>query len=309
MSSSNPMGPTVVAVEMEDAAPRRARLRLSKARNVAERRGPFATLGIYLGLTIAAVIMAFPFVFSVMTAFKSPKDFATNSPFSLPENWTLESFRAVLGGRVDFASAIWTTLLVVLVLVVCQVSSSVFAAYAFARLQFPGRDAVFWMFLATMMIPATVIVIPLYMMMAKMGLNNTFWGIVLPFMLASPYAVFLLRESFRGIPQEIIDAAQIDGAGQLGILLRVVVPMSKPILATLTLITVVSQWNSFMWPRIIASQNPKVITVATAAMQSQYNANWTYVMAATTIALVPLIILFVIFQKQIVGSIALTGLK
>ncbi len=273
------------------------------------RRGPLAQFGIYTGLVLAALVMAFPFVFSFMTAFKSPKDFASHSPFSLPTSWTFESFASVLGGRIDFASSIVTTLLVVVVLVVTQVTSSVLAAYAFARLSFPGRDFIFWLFLSTMMIPATVLVIPLYMMMAQMGYKNTFWGIVIPFMFAAPYAVFLLRENFRGIPQEIIDAARIDGASQIKILTRVVVPMSTPILATLTLITVVSQWNSFMWPRIIASQNPKVITVATASLQSQYNANWTFVMAATTIALVPLIVLFVAFQKQIVSSIALTGLK
>lgn len=266
-------------------------------------------LGIYAGLTVAAAIMALPFVFSFVTAFKSPQDFATHSPFALPETWTLENFAAILGNRHHFGSAIMTTVLVVLVMVVCQVGSSVFAAYAFARLRFPGRDVIFWLFLSTMMIPATVLVIPLYLMMAKMGLNNTFWGIVIPFMFASPYAVFLLRESFRGIPQDIIDAARIDGAGPVATLTRIVAPMSTPILATLTLITVVSQWNSFMWPRIIAYQNPQMITVATATLQSQYNANWTLVMAATTLALVPLIILFLLFQKRIVGSIALTGMK
>lgn len=273
------------------------------------KRGVIGVAGIYVGLTIAALIMAFPFVFSFMTAFKTPRDFASHSPFAPPTSWTFESFGAVLGGRIDFASSIVTTLFVVIVLVVSQVTSSVLAAYAFARLQFPGRDFIFWLFLSTMMIPATVLVIPLYMMMAQTGFKNTFWGIVIPFMFAAPYAVFLLRENFRGIPQEIIDAARIDGASQMKILTRVVVPMSTPILATLTLITVVSQWNSFMWPRIIASQSPQVITVATASLQSQYNANWTYVMSATTIALVPLIILFVAFQKQIVSSIALTGLK
>ena len=147
------------------------------------------------------------------------------------------------------------------------------------------------------------------LMMAKMGLNNTFWGIVLPFVFASPYAVFLLRQSFRQIPQEIIDAATMDGAGQIRILFSIVVPVSKPIISTLVLITVVSQWNSFMWPRIIAATRPRVLTVATAALQSQYNANWTYVMAATTIALVPLIALFIVFQRHIVESIALTGIK
>jgi carbohydrate ABC transporter membrane protein 2, CUT1 family (TC 3.A.1.1.-) len=266
-------------------------------------------IGIYAGLTVAAAIMAFPFLFSFMTAFKTPKDFATHSPFALPEAWTLENFSTILGGEHNFGAAIITTLLVVIVMVIGQVTSSVFAAYAFARLQFPGRDLIFWLFLSTMMIPATVLVIPLYLMMAKMGMNNTFWGIVIPFMFASPYAVFLLRESFRGIPQDIIDAARLDGAGPVKILTRIVAPMSTPILATLTLITVVSQWNSFMWPRIIANQHPQMITVATATLQTQYNANWTLVMAATTLALVPLIIVFLLFQKQIVGSIALTGIK
>ena len=126
---------------------------------------------------------------------------------------------------------------------------------------------------------------------------------------AAPYAVFLLRQSFRQIPQEIIDAATMDGAGQVRILFSIVVPISKPIISTLVLITVVSQWNSFLWPRIIAATRPRVLTVATAALQSQYNANWTYVMAATTIALVPLIALFIIFQRHIVESIALTGIK
>ena len=273
------------------------------------RRPWWSTLGIYAGLSLAAFVMVIPLLFSFVTAFKSPQDFASHSPFALPSPPSLASFQAILTGRVNFGDAIITTLLMVVVMVVGQLVSSVLAAYAFARIEFPGREFIFWLFLGTMMIPASVLVIPLYLMMAKMGLNNTFWGIVLPFVFASPYAVFLLRQSFRQIPQEIIDAATMDGAGQIRILFSIVVPVSKPIISTLVLITVVSQWNSFMWPRIIAATRPRVLTVATAALQSQYNANWTYVMAATTIALVPLIALFIVFQRHIVESIALTGIK
>lgn len=273
------------------------------------RRGARATAGIYLGLVIAAAITVLPFVFSIITAFKSPQNFANQSPLSLPDPWTFESFQAVLSGRVELGRAILITLGTVVVTVVCQITSSVLAAYAFARLQFPGRDAIFWLFLSTMMIPGTVLIVPLYLMVADAGLKDTFAGLVIPFLLASPYAVFLLREYFRGIPQDIIDAARIDGAGHLRILARIVAPLSTPILATLLLITVVSQWNSFMWPRVIAGNKVPVITVATASVQSQYTSNWTYVMAATTIALVPLIVVFVIFQKQIVRSIAITGIK
>ncbi|SLK57502.1 sugar ABC transporter permease [Mycobacteroides abscessus subsp. abscessus] len=129
-------------------------------------------------------------------------------------------------------------------------------------------------------------------------------------MFGSPYAIFLLREHFRTIPDDLIRAARLDGANTLDILWHVVVPVSRPILITLTLITVVSQWNNFMWPLVITSGGEwRVLTVATAGLQSQFNAQWPIVMAATTVAIVPLVILFVAFQKYIVRSITLSGLK
>ena len=153
-------------------------------------------------------------------------------------------------------------------------------------------------------------VVPLYLMMAQLGLRNTFWALVIPYMFGSPYAIFLLRQYFRAIPQDLVDAARVDGANTLDILVHVVLPSSRPILVTLTLITVVSQWNSFLWPLVITSGSRwRVLTVATAGLQSQYNAQWTLVMAATTVAIIPLIILFLAFQKHIVRSIVVTGLK
>ena len=160
------------------------------------------------------------------------------------------------------------------------------------------------------LVPATVTVVPLYLMMAQLGLRNTFWALVIPYMFGSPYAIFLLRQYFRAIPQDLVDAARVDGANTLDILVHVVLPSSRPILVTLTLITVVSQWNSFLWPLVITSGSRwRVLTVATAGLQSQYNAQWTLVMAATTVAIIPLIILFLAFQKHIVRSIVVTGLK
>jgi multiple sugar transport system permease protein len=160
------------------------------------------------------------------------------------------------------------------------------------------------------MVPATVTVVPLYLMMAEAGLRNTFWALVLPFMFGSPYAIFLLREYFRGIPADLINAARVDGANTLDVIVHVVVPASRPILMTLALITVVSQWNNFMWPLVITSGSEwQVLTVATAGLQSRYNAQWTMVMAATTVAIVPLIVLFVALGRHIVRSIVVTGLK
>lgn len=270
----------------------------------------FANLVTYAFLIGGALLMLGPFVFSVMTSLKTPRQFNTSWPLSLPDPATAENYTSLFGERYDFVVPIAVTAQVVLVLVVGQMLTSILAAYAFAQLEFPGRDAIFWVYLSTLMIPAVVTIIPLYSMMTSLGLKNSFAGLVVPFMFGSPYAIFLLRENFRSTPSDVLDAAKIDGAGVLRRLWQIMVPMNKPILATLLLITVVSQWNNFMWPLIIAPKPEwNVITVATAALQTQYNGNWTLVMAATTIALAPLVILFLVFQKQITSSLGVTGVR
>src|SRR5699024_1186411 len=269
-----------------------------------------ANLLTYTFLIAGALLMLGPFVFSVMTALKTPEQFATSWPLTLPNPATGENFSTLFTGRYDFIVPIAVTVQVVLVLLVGQMVCSILAAYAFAHLNFPGRDVLFWLYVATLMIPVVVTVIPLYSMMTSGGLKNAFAGLVLPFLFGSPYAIFRPRPNFRSTPQDILDAATIDGAGVLRRLWQVMVPMNKPIIATLLLITVVTQWNSFMWPLIIApSPEWSVLTVATASLQTQYARNWTLVMAATTIALAPLVILFLIFQKQITSSLGVTGVR
>ena len=263
---------------------------------------------IYAGLVAGALITLVPFGLGLMTSVTSAEQFNTGTPLSLPNPPTSENYAGLADA--GFGRALVVTALMTAVILVGQLTFSVLAAYAFARLEFPGRDVLFWLYLATLMVPATVTVVPLYLMMAEAGLRNTFWALVLPFMFGSPYAIFLLREYFRGIPADLIKAARLDGANTLDVLVHVVLPSSKPILVTLSLITVVSQWNSFMWPLVITSGGRwQVLTVATAGLQSRYNAQWTLVMAATTVAIVPLIVLFVAFGRHIVRSIVVTGLK
>jgi multiple sugar transport system permease protein len=263
---------------------------------------------IYPGLAIGAVITLAPFALGLLTSFTSARQFNTSSPLSWPDPPTLENYTGLADA--GFGRTILVTALMTAVILLGQLTFSVFAAYAFARLQFPGRDALFWVYIATLMVPATVTVVPLYLMMAEAGLRNTFWALVLPFMFGSPYAIFLLREYFRGIPADLINAARVDGAHTLDIIWHVVVPASRPILVTLALITTVSQWNNFMWPLVITSGGKwQVLTVATAGLQSRYNAQWTLVMAATTVAIVPLIVLFVATGRHIVRSLVVTGLK
>ena len=191
-----------------------------------------------------------------------------------------------------------------------QLTFSVLAAYAFARLQFPGRDALFWVYLATLMVPATVTVVPLYLMMAQAGSAQYVLGAgaAVHVRLAVrdlPVARVLPRD-----PADLIKAARIDGANTLDVLVHVVVPASRPILVTLMLITVCQPMEYFLWPLVITSGGKwRVLTVATAGLQSQYNAQWTLVMAATTVAIVPLIVLFAALGRHIVRSIVVTGLN
>lgn len=276
------------------------------------RYGPsnvLATVGSYLVLIVGAVITLAPFALSFLTAFKSPGQFASESALAWPNPFTGQNF-AQLFGDGGFISPVVVTVQVVTVILIGQLAFSIMAAYAFARMQFRGRDVLFWVYLATLMVPQVVTVIPLYTMFNEVGLRNTFWALVLPFTFGSPYAVFLLREYFRGVPEDILDAARLDGASTWQILWLVVVPLARPIIATLAIITVVSHWNNFMWPLIITTgADWQTITVATAALQGQYNGNWTLVMAATTVAMAPLLVLFTVFQRHIVNSISLTGFK
>lgn len=263
---------------------------------------------IYALLTAGAAVTLAPFALGLVASFTTPNQFATRSPLGIPDPPTLANYTG-LGGA-GFGRATLVTALATAVITLGQLTFSVLAAYAFARLAFPGRDVLFWVYLVTLMVPGTVTVVPLYLIMAQIGLRNTFWALVLPFIFGSPYAIFLLTQYFRAIPTDLIRAARVDGANTLDLLVHVVVPASKPILVTLMLITVVSQWNNFMWPLVITSGAKwRVLTVATAGLQSQYNAQWTLVMAATTVAMVPLLALFIVFQRRIVHSIVVTGLR
>ncbi|UQN14803.1 carbohydrate ABC transporter permease [Gulosibacter sp. ACHW.36C] len=282
----------------------------AEARPVGANRGArvLGAVGTYVVLIGAALLTLTPFLLAIMAAFMEPRQLASQG-VSLPMPPTLDNFTALGERRVDFGEAALVTVGVVLLVTAGQLLFSVMAAFAFARLRFPGRNLLFWVFLATLMVPQVVTVIPLYFMMSEAGFGGEFLGLVLPFMFGSPYAVFLLREQFRQIPQELIDAMRMDGAGTWSILFGLVVPLSRSTIVTLLLITVVSHWNNFMWPLMIGQNRIHVLTTATASLQEQYSNNITLVMAASVLAMLPLIVLFVIFQKQIVRSIRISSFR
>jgi multiple sugar transport system permease protein len=263
----------------------------------------------YLCLTLIAVVFVAPYVLAFFGAFKPASDLYSSSPWAPPHSFYTGNFRTILFSD-GFLRYLGNTALVTAALTIGQVSFGVLAAYAFARLEFPGRDGLFAVYLATLMVPNVVTIVPLYTMVREFHLTNTYWAIFLPYTLGVPYTIFLMRQYFRSLPSDVFAAARVDGASEWRILTRLIVPMGRPIIVTATLIAFVFGWNNFLWPLIVTDSNSKqVLTVSIAALQSAISQQWNLVLAASLVALVPLLVIFAVFQKQIVRSIQLSGVN
>jgi multiple sugar transport system permease protein len=244
-----------------------------------------------------------------MTSLKPANQMFSGSAWSVPNPVTFQNYIDVVI-KYNFLAFIWHTLLFASILTIGQLIFSTLAAYAFARMEFPGRDQIFWLYLATLMVPNIVTLIPLFIILRTFGLVNTWLGLVLPFVFGTPFGIFLMRQYFLTIPRDLEKAARIDGAGTMQIIFQVILPISGPIMATLTILTFVNAWNTFLWPLIITdTDNLRVLTVALSAFQGQFSSQWNLMMAATFIALGPLLLLFFLFQKQLVRSISTSGFK
>jgi multiple sugar transport system permease protein len=249
-------------------------------------------------LVAAALAVLIPLLLVLQNSFKSPQEFVSHSPLALPSEWTFENFAHVLGSA-GLGTAMGRSALVVGFLLVTQLPLSILAGYAFAALEFPGRRLLYGATLAAVAIPGIALVVPLYLMVAAVDLRETYWALVLPWSLGSAFAVFLLRESFASIPREQLDAARVDGAREPQILWRIVLPQSRPTIAVLVVVTVVANWNAFLWPQVIAGSGWPVATVVTAGLRAQYAQNWTLVLAACTLMIVPVVVLFALVQRYL----------
>lgn len=263
----------------------------------------------YVVILIGALLSIFPYWLVLLTSLKPANQIFSGEPWSLPTVFTLQNYATVLT-QYNFPGYMLHTLIYAIFSTLGQIIFSTFAAYAFARMRFPGRDTLFWLYLATMMVPNIVTLIPMFILMRQLGWINTYYGLIIPSVLGSPYGIFLMRQFFRTIPEDLENSARIEGAGTLQILSQVILPLSRPILATLAIITFVQAWNDFLWPLIITyTDDLRVLTVGVASFQSMHGAQWNLMMAATFIILGPLLLLFFVFQKQIVRSIHLSGFK
>jgi len=263
---------------------------------------------VHLVLIIGVVIMIIPFVWMVTTSLKQDWEVFTPQMQWLPETpiWRnyVEAWETAPFGRY-YANTVFVATMVVLgQLIICSM-----AAYAFARLRFPGRDVLFVGVIGTMMLPGTIMLVPSYLILHWLNWIDTYYALVVP-SLFNAFGIFLMRQFFLTIPRELDDAAVIDGASRFGILWRVYVPLSKPALATIGIFTFMGQWNSFIWPLIVTnSEEMRVITTGISMFKDQYNTNWTLMMAASTTATVPLLIVFLFAQRWFIEGITLTGLK
>lgn len=208
----------------------------------------------------------------------------------------------VLWGYPRLFNAIGNTLLLCFFMVTCQVSSSLLAGYAFAVYSFRGQKVLFFVVMLSYLLPAIATVIPLFLFVSAVGLSGTAAGILLPYVLFSPYAVFLFRDRFRAVPRDVLAQAQIDGLGAWGIFFRIALPLISPFVWLIGLVTFVSMWNAFLWPSVIAGTGWPTVTVALSSLQGQYGTQWNLVLAGALLALIPALTAFAVSQRHLVTS-------
>jgi multiple sugar transport system permease protein len=278
-------------------------------------------------LFILLIVTLFPFYWMLRTAFSDNTQLPGHPNSLLPVETTLGAFKRVLGlssieeaqaqggsgAAVNFWLYLRNSLVVATITTVCQVFFSAMAAYAFARLRWPGRDKVFAVFLAALMVPPIFTTLPNFVLIKNLGLLNSFAGIILPGAFMTPFAIFFLRQFFLGINRELEEAAMIDGAGHRRIFFGMIIPLSAAPIATLAILTYINSWNDYFWPLLVGQQeNVRVLTVALGVFRSQTpqgGPDWAGLMAATLIAALPMIILFLAFAKRITNSIGFSGIK
>jgi multiple sugar transport system permease protein len=281
----------------------------------------WAALGLLLFVTL------FPFYWMLRTAFTFPTLVFQNTSSLLPVQPTVINFQRVLGTidvatavklggtgqSIDFLIALRNSIIVSAAIVAGQVTFCAMAAYAFARLHFPFRNQLFGIYIAALMVPAIVMTIPNFILVRAIGGLNSLLGIVAPTFLMTPFAVFFLRQFFLGINREVEEAALMDGADVPVVFFRVVLPMTIPALTTLAVITFINAWNNYMWPLIIANTPAtRVLTVALGVFRSQTPQgapDWTGLMMATTLAIIPTFLLFMVAGRKILDSIQFSGFK
>ena len=264
---------------------------------------------LHVFLLVGALAMALPFAWMLFSSFKPLGEIFMQPPKLLPQEWNVEGYRTAFGGA-DFVRGFWNSTYIALSVTAVSLLTSAMAAYAFARIDFWGSRGLFMVFLATMMIPGQLTIIPMYIIMGWLGWVDTHAALIVPPALFNAFGVFLLRQYVKGIPLELEEAAQLDGAGRIRTFVLIILPLLRTPLTALGIFTFLGQWNSFFYPLIfLNSSETFTLPLLVNQFKGVYSSDWPALMAATTLLAAPMLIVFAIAQRRIVEGIALSGSK
>lgn len=258
-------------------------------------------------LLIIGCLVCFPFLWMMLSAFKTNLEIGQSVPTFFPQKPTLENFRKLFLGM-NFSKYLGNTLIITIYSFLSVLINSM-AGYGFAKFHFKGKNILFIIVLATMMIPAQVTMIPMYIVMNAVGLTDTYTGIVLPG-LAAAFSIFLFRQFIGTISDDFLEAARIDGAGEAYLFARIIIPLTKPIVSLQIILTFINGWNAFLWPLIMSNDDSHyTLSVGLALLQNMYVQEFGLLMAGATLMIIPVIVVYGIFQKQIIKGISLSSYK
>ena len=267
-----------------------------------------STIVTYTALVLGSVTMIFPFLWMLLTSFKTQSEAMAIPPKILPSSWELTNFFTALQS-LPFTNLYLNTGLMILFRVICAVVFSSMAGYAFAKLNFPGKNLLFGLVLMQMMLPSQIFIIPQYQMLAKMGATNSIFALVFPG-LVSAFGTFFLRQAYMGIPNEIAEAAYLDGCNKWQTFVKVMFPLTGSSMAALAIFTAVFAYADLMWPLICnTALNMMTLSAGLSTLNGQYPTNFPVLMAGSLLAMIPMLILYLLFQKQFIEGIAMTGGK
>jgi multiple sugar transport system permease protein len=266
---------------------------------------------LYFLLVVMAFTTLYPYIWSVTASFKTDKQLYNGNPLDLiPNPFVLDNYQNALT-RVPFGRFLLNTTLVATVVPLISIAISSLAAYSFARLRFPGRDAIFIILLGVMMMPGHITLIPNYDIVRRLGWINTYWAMIIPPIFGSGivFNLFFMRQFFLGFPRELEEAATIDGCSRFKIFTHLLLPNAKPALATIAIISFKDQWNAFLWPLVVINDYKMMpIQVGLSYFQGNVHTSWGTLLAGATLSILPLIVVFIIFQRYFVSGMLTSGL-
>jgi multiple sugar transport system permease protein len=268
-----------------------------------------AKIILYAVLVLGLLVVVGPFLWMVLSSFKPEADIRSVPPTWWPETFTLGNYRDLFA-RLDFPQYFFNSALVAALVTAGNLLFCSMLGYALAKLSFPGRKTLFLLVLGMLMVPGMATFVPQFVLVSNLGLANSYAGLILPF-LAGPFGVFLMRQFLQSIPDDLIEAARVDGAGEWRIFFRIVLPLCKPALATLGILTFLSSWNNFLWPLVVATTEDKYTLPVALALYSvgQNQTFYGLLLAGAVVVVVPVLIVFLVLQRHFLRGIATTGLK